>query len=88
MLGSDKMPNTVITEPMENVESTVVHPFGDGLIVEIVGVDEKGDISIVSVEFDISGDDREVSARGELPSEYEEDIRTALSNKGYSLIDV
>jgi hypothetical protein len=87
MLGSDEMPNTGITEPMENIESIVIHPFGNGLIVEIIGVGEKGDISIDSIEFDITGDDREVSARGDIPSNYKEDIRTALSKKRYSLVE-
>ena len=73
---------------MEDVESIVVHPFGDGLIVEIIGVDEKEDIAIESVEFDISEDGNEVSVRGDLPSEYKEDIKTALSREGYSLVDI
>ncbi len=87
MLGSDEESNTGITEAMEDVESIVVHPFGDGLIVEIIGVGEKGDISIDSLEFDIIEDEREASARGDLPSNYKGDIRTALSKKGYSLVD-
>lgn len=73
---------------MEDVESIEVHPFGDGLIVEIIGVDEKEDIAIESVEFDISEDGSEVSVRGDLPSEYKEDVQTALSREGYSLVDI
>ncbi|WP_207587130.1 hypothetical protein [Halomontanus rarus] len=70
---------------MEDVKTTTVHQFGQGLLVEIIGTDEHGDIATETIEFDLieSGD---AEPREEIPSEHEEHILTAISEEGYSLL--
>lgn len=88
MLDRDELRNTAILERMEDIESIAVHPFGDGLILEIISIGEQDDISITSIEFDIREGGEKVNAREDIPSEYEEDIRKALSKKGYLIDDI
>lgn len=70
---------------MEDIESITVHPFGDGLLVEMLGIDDHAGITTETIELDIINDDK-VKSREKMPSEYEERIREALSENGYSLV--
>lgn len=65
-----------------------VHKFGSGVLVEIIGSDEHGDIAAETYEFDVlKSTDKKVTPREEIPSEYRDRVRTVLSEKGYSIED-
>lgn len=71
---------------MEEITTITAHQFGEGVLVEIIGVGNQGDIAIETIEFDlINSADDIVAPREEVPSDYKEKIRAALSEEGYSL---
>lgn len=71
---------------MKEVDTIAVHRFGRELLVELIGVDEHGDVASETIEFDLVHSDNEtVTPREAIPADYEEDIWTALCKKGYSL---
>lgn len=73
---------------MTDVTTSEVYRFGSELLVELVGVGERGDVATITVEFDRvdDGSDR-VTPREELSPDHEPHVRTALSEAGYSLSD-
>ncbi|NKE37975.1 hypothetical protein GWG54_19690 [Natronococcus sp. JC468] len=73
---------------MEEVTSTTLHQFGSGLLIEIIGVDERGDIAVETIEFEVLElEGKIVTPREEIPSEYEDQIRATLSEQSYSISD-
>ncbi|WP_323174748.1 hypothetical protein [Natrialba sp. PRR66] len=73
---------------MEEITSTTLHQFGPGLLVEIIGVDERGDIAAETIEFEmLELESKVVTPREEIPSKYENQIRATLSEHGYSISD-
>ncbi|WP_246999427.1 hypothetical protein [Halosolutus gelatinilyticus] len=73
---------------MKEIESMTIHPFGDGLLVELIGIDEHDDVSTVTIEFDIVDDNGEAAAREDIPSNYKEDVKAVLSKNGYSISNI
>ena len=70
---------------MKQIDTITVHQFGSGLLVELIGTDEQGEIATESIEFDfVNAKDDTVIPREEISTVYEEKIRRALSEKGYS----
>lgn len=71
---------------MREVKSTTMHKFGDGLLVEIIGLDESGEISTETIELEVVDPHQgRVEPRGEIPPEYEEQVHGTLSENGYSI---
>ena len=73
---------------MKEITTTSVHQFGDGLLVEVVGIGEHGDVITETIEFDpVEPDSENVTPRGDIPSTYETEVYTLLSEKGYSVVE-
>lgn len=73
---------------MKDVQTITAHPFGDGLLVEIIGVDEHGDVTTATVEFDrVESESEAVTPRGEIPPAFEEEVCATLSERGYSIVE-
>lgn len=71
---------------MKEVDTITVHRFGSELLVELIGVDEYGDIASETIEFDLlNAESGDVIPREDIPLDSEEYIWSALSEKGYSI---
>lgn len=73
------------TMPGERVS---LHPYSDGVLVEVVVDEGGGDVRTVSAEFDlVDPETGALALRGELPSPYEESIRRHIDESEYVLRD-
>ena len=60
------------------------HRYGEGILVEVISDNGDGDVSVLSVEFDLeNSEEQAISPRSELPEEYEDSIHTHIENAGY-----
>lgn len=60
-----------------------LHQYAEGIHLEVISDTGDGNVSVVSVEFDRQ--DEVLSARSELPAEYEECIRSYIAEQGFTL---
>lgn len=73
---------------MENVETIALHRLGSELLIELIGVDEYGEVATETISWDLANaESTEVTPRDEIPADLEEAIRTVLSEKGYSVAE-
>lgn len=63
-----------------------VHRFRDQVLLELIVDAGNGNVSAESVELDILDDDGRLTPCGELPPDYEEEIRTRLEDAGYAVV--
>ena len=60
------------------------HRYGDGILVEVISDNGDGDVSVMSIEFDLeNSEDQAISPRSKLPEEYKESIHTHIEDAGY-----
>lgn len=54
---------------MKDIKTTTAHQFGSGLLVEVIGIGEQGDVATETIEFDLVESENEaVTPRDEPPS--------------------
>ena len=71
---------------METIEETSVTAYRDELILEFIGTDENGDISVISYQFAFDDESPElVHPKQALDEMQIEKIQSALEAEGYQL---
>lgn len=64
-----------------------LHEFSDGYILEVIR-DEDGDVTAITVEFDLEDPDEQLLApRENLPKPFEDSIRDHLDSSDYNLAE-
>lgn len=67
-------------------ETVSLHRYRDGIMIEVILDNGNGNVSTLSVEFDIVDSEKRVlSPRAELPDAHEELIRDRLDDSEYAL---
>lgn len=71
-------------------DETVTHyPYPDGIHVEVIIDDGNGDVSAISIDFDVVDENQNLlRPRENLPESFEEDIIRHLSDAGYELTNL
>lgn len=65
-----------------------IHRYSDHVLLEVIIDGGNGNVTARSVKFDFLDADRgRVAHRGELPTSYEEEIRSRVENAGYAIVD-
>jgi hypothetical protein len=70
---------------MEEVTGTKLYEYTTEVIVEIMGIDERGDFAITSYQFAFGDEKGTVRAKGDLDTPHEPHVERALEEAGYSL---
>ena len=85
LLGCYPLSDTQYTGYMDTLTTVNLHHFGSGLLVEVIGQDDRGDISVRSYELDFAEDDSStVVSRTPLPQVTVRYVEELLNDHGYS----
>lgn len=68
------------------VESASVYPYSDELIVELTATDERGDLVVVSYQFQYESGTDAVEPKQSVDTAFGDEVSTALAANGYQWV--
>lgn len=69
-------------------ENISLHRYTDGVLLEVICDEGNGDVTAITVEFDLKDEsDQVLSPRGDLPEGHKESIRSHLETSDYILAE-